>query len=63
MRQTAWRASPTRAPFNKVAGLGFGGVPGAAALVTTQPGSKSQRNVQRRGFDLPYTRSVLVKQP
>ena len=33
------------------------------ALVTTQPGSKSQQNVQRRGFDLLYTRAVLVKQP
>ncbi len=32
------------------------------AAVTTQPGSKSQRNVQRRGFDLLYTRAVLVKQ-
>jgi GNAT superfamily N-acetyltransferase len=33
------------------------------AVVTTQPGSKSQQNVQRRGFDLLYTRAVLVKQP
>ena len=33
------------------------------AIVTTQPGSKSQQNVQRRGFDLLYTRAVLVKQP
>jgi ribosomal protein S18 acetylase RimI-like enzyme len=33
------------------------------AVVTTQPGSKSQENVQRRGFDLLYTRAVLVKQP
>jgi len=33
------------------------------AVVTTQPGSKSQQNVQRRGFDLLYTRCVLVKQP
>ncbi|MFF4257891.1 GNAT family N-acetyltransferase [Streptomyces sp. NPDC001663] len=32
------------------------------AVVTTQPGSKSQQNVQRRGFHLLYTRSVLVKQ-
>ncbi|MFI6655297.1 GNAT family N-acetyltransferase [Streptomyces sp. NPDC050523] len=31
------------------------------AVVTTQPGSSSQQNVQRRGFDLLYTRSVLVK--
>ena len=31
------------------------------ATVTTQPGSKSQQNVQRRGFDLLYTRAVLVK--
>jgi hypothetical protein len=33
------------------------------AVVTTQPGSKSQQNVQRRRFDLLYTRAVLVKQP
>ncbi|MGE5290993.1 MAG: GNAT family N-acetyltransferase [Micromonosporaceae bacterium] len=33
------------------------------AVVTTQPGSKSQQNVQRRGFDLLYTRAVLIKQP
>jgi GNAT superfamily N-acetyltransferase len=32
------------------------------AVVTVQPGSKSQQNVQRRGFDLLYTRAVLVKQ-
>ena len=32
------------------------------AVVTTQPGSVSQRNVQRRGFDLLYTRAILVKQ-
>ncbi|MER5449975.1 GNAT family N-acetyltransferase [Streptomyces sp. NPDC002764] len=32
------------------------------AVVTTQPASKSQQNVQRRGFDLLYTRAVLVKQ-
>jgi GNAT superfamily N-acetyltransferase len=31
------------------------------AAVTTQPGSKSQQNVQRRGFHLLYTRAVLVK--
>jgi GNAT superfamily N-acetyltransferase len=33
------------------------------AVVTTQPASKSQQNAQRRGFDLLYTRAVLVKQP
>ncbi len=33
------------------------------AVVTTQPASKSQQNVQRRGFDLLYTRAVLVKRP
>jgi len=31
------------------------------AVVTTQPASKSQHNVQRQGFDLLYTRAVLVK--
>ncbi|WP_439380162.1 GNAT family N-acetyltransferase [Amycolatopsis lexingtonensis] len=31
------------------------------AVVTTQPGSKSQQNVQRLGFDLLYARAVLVK--
>jgi GNAT superfamily N-acetyltransferase len=32
-------------------------------VITTQPGSKSQQNAQRQGFDLLYTRAVLVKQP
>jgi GNAT superfamily N-acetyltransferase len=31
------------------------------AVVTTQPGSRSQQNVQRHGFHLLYTRAVLVK--
>ena len=31
------------------------------AVVTTQPASKSQQNVQRRGFDLLYARAALVK--
>jgi GNAT superfamily N-acetyltransferase len=31
------------------------------AVITTQPGSKSQQNAQRRGFDLLYTRAVLVR--
>ena len=33
------------------------------AVITTQPGSKSQQNAQRRGFELLYTRAVLVKEP
>ncbi len=33
------------------------------AVVTTQPGSKSQQNVQRRGFALLYSRIVLVRAP
>ena len=33
------------------------------AVIVTQPGSKSQQNCQRRGFDLLYTRAVLVKEP
>ncbi|TXS54183.1 GNAT family N-acetyltransferase [Streptomyces sp. t39] len=33
------------------------------AVITTQPGSRSQHNAQRRGFDLLYTRAVLLKQP
>ena len=33
------------------------------AVVTTEPGSKSQQNVQRAGFALLYTRAVLIKQP
>lgn len=32
------------------------------AVVTTQPGSKSQENVQRRGFELLYARAVLIRQ-
>jgi GNAT superfamily N-acetyltransferase len=31
------------------------------AVVTTQPGSKSQQNVQRLGFHLLYPRAVLVR--
>jgi GNAT superfamily N-acetyltransferase len=33
------------------------------AMVTTQPGSKSQQNVQREGFALLYSRALLVKNP
>ncbi len=33
------------------------------AVITAQPGSKSQQNAQRQGFDLLYARAVLVKQP
>jgi ribosomal protein S18 acetylase RimI-like enzyme len=33
------------------------------AVVVTQPGSKSQENVQRQGFDLLYTRAILVRTP
>ena len=32
------------------------------AVVITQPGSKSQENVQRQGFDLLYARAVLVRE-
>lgn len=31
------------------------------AVVTTQPGSKSQENVQRQGFQLLYARAILVR--
>ncbi len=33
------------------------------AIVTTQPGSKSQENVQRQGFELLYSRNVLRREP
>jgi GNAT superfamily N-acetyltransferase len=33
------------------------------AVVTTQPGSKSQENVQRAGFELLYTRAIFVRPP
>ena len=33
------------------------------AVVTTQPGSKSQENVQRAGFTLLYVRAIVVKEP
>jgi hypothetical protein len=33
------------------------------AVVTTEPGSRSQENVQRRGFDLLYTRAIMVREP
>jgi ribosomal protein S18 acetylase RimI-like enzyme len=32
------------------------------AVITTLPASKSQQNAQRSGFDLLYTRAILVKQ-
>jgi hypothetical protein len=31
------------------------------AIVTTEPGSKSQQNVQRMGFELLYSRAVLLR--
>jgi GNAT superfamily N-acetyltransferase len=31
------------------------------AVITTSPGTKSQRNAQRQGFDLLYTRAILIK--
>jgi GNAT superfamily N-acetyltransferase len=31
------------------------------AVIVTQPGSKSQQNAQRQGFDLLYTRALLVR--
>jgi hypothetical protein len=33
------------------------------AVVTTQPGSKSQQNAQRRGFALLYARRALRAAP
>lgn len=33
------------------------------AVVTTAPGSKSQQNVQRAGFELAYSRAILVRHP
>jgi len=33
------------------------------AIVTTEPGSKSQENVQRAGFELLYARAVLIRRP
>jgi hypothetical protein len=33
------------------------------AIITVQPGSVSQRNVQRHGFELLDTRAILVNQP
>ena len=33
------------------------------AVVTTQPGSKSQENIQKHGFELLYTRAILVREP
>ena len=31
------------------------------AVVTTEPASKSQQNVQRAGFTLLYSRAILVR--
>jgi len=33
------------------------------AVVTTLPGSKSQQNVQRLGFELLYSRAILRRSP
>jgi GNAT superfamily N-acetyltransferase len=33
------------------------------AVVTTQPASKSQENVQRAGFELLYARAIMVRPP
>lgn len=33
------------------------------AVITTQPGSKSQQNAQRHGFELLYARAILVRAP
>ena len=33
------------------------------AVITTQPGSQSQQNAQRRGFELLYARAILVREP
>jgi ribosomal protein S18 acetylase RimI-like enzyme len=33
------------------------------AVVTTQPGSKSQENVQRAGFALLYSRAIMIRPP
>jgi ribosomal protein S18 acetylase RimI-like enzyme len=33
------------------------------AVVTTEPGSRSQQNAQRAGFALLYSRAVLIRQP
>ncbi len=32
------------------------------AVITTQPGSQSQANARRRGFELLYTRAILVRE-
>ena len=31
------------------------------AVVVTAPGTRSQENVMRRGFELLYTRAILVR--
>ncbi|GIM89913.1 GNAT family N-acetyltransferase [Paractinoplanes toevensis] len=33
------------------------------ATIVVQPGSRSQQNAQRRGFDLLYSRAILVRAP
>ena len=33
------------------------------AIVTTEPASKSQQNVQRAGFELLYSRAILIRRP
>jgi hypothetical protein len=33
------------------------------AIALTEPGSASQRNYARAGFQLAYTRAIMVKNP
>jgi hypothetical protein len=33
------------------------------AVMVTLPGSKSHENAQKRGFELLYTRAVLLREP
>ncbi|HSO74006.1 MAG TPA: hypothetical protein VLU47_04145 [Blastocatellia bacterium] len=65
MRATFLKASIRfeRASFTDHARLAFAVENGCdLAMVATQPGSGSQRNVERQGFRVVYTRTKFLKQ-
>jgi len=60
----SWQlASPTLTRKGCPHTTSFRAKPSRVAVITMQPGSESQQDAQRRGFDFLYTRAVLAKQP
>jgi GNAT superfamily N-acetyltransferase len=57
-RRKGVQSALLRHRLNLAAGRGC-----TVAVVTTEPGSKSQENVQKAGFALLYARAVLIREP